>query len=675
MGDRVGIAVIGGGGYWGKNHNKVIHNLPGVEFLYICDANPATEQALKNTPYRAKFTTSVDAVFSDPAVEAVVISTPLSTHYALVMKALAAGKHVLVEKPMAPTVKECEEMVAAAKKANKVLMTGHTYLYNSVVRKMKEDFLDTGELGPIIGMHFIRDGPSPVRGDADSLWDLAPHDISMLLYFAQSYPSLVRVIGRSTHVASAGQENFVRTWIDTPAYPITIDSSCTGAEKKRLVIVQGRDYTLIFDDMAMENKLVKRKTPHSAVKDGQLMTVVEVPNEEPLAAQTKEFVRAIKEPGYRPLSDGVFGLQVVQILNAAQESMETGEPVKVRGGLYSTFGSEQYLVSPRLEIVAAIAPQRETHVHARSLGPVDFSSDKNKIASLLEKIKPQFTLNKHIHHLNALEITPSGISYELKSSFFHEHAGLNKPPSKENLLIYNKIPHPPSIATQLGILPITAMSVVTTADNKVLIGRRSDKTHTVGSFTLLASGFHEVGDKNELGEPSLFATVRREYREELGLLPTSIMDIAVHGISYADEMNRGFGAAFHVKTSATATEVLRCFLDNKAGILHNVASGKEPSSPLIYTDLYELSFTPEAICTFINDHSEGLDMHTVGALLLVGRNTFSDGEQWYQHMIAQELPKHFGRVLCHDPTQFSTKKTIKEFLCQTHAQRYVVKKK
>lgn len=663
------MAVIGGGGYWGKNHNRVVHNLPGVDFLYICDRDPKTGERLKQTAYTAKFTTDFNEVLNDPAVHAVVISTPLFTHHELTMKALEAGKHVFVEKPMASTVKECEEMNAAAKKAGKILMVGHTYVYNPVVQSMKEKFLDTGDLGPLIGMHFVRDGPSPVRDDADSLWDLAPHDISMLLYFGQSYPSLIRVIGRSTHQASVGRENVIRTWIDTPAYPITIDSSCTGAEKKRTVTVQGKDYTLVFDDMAMENKLVKRKTPHGTVKDGQLMNVVETPRGEPLTTQAKAFLHAIRT-GERPISDGIFGLQVVQILEAAKDALESGNSVRIRGGLYNTRG-DAYMSSPRLEIVAATKPMAEDKVKASHLGRVDFdniSYDKQDVLGALEKVKESLPLNKTIGNLHSLQVNGDGIEYGIKSSLYHKHEGLNRPPMPSNLAVYNKLPNPSEIATQAGVVPVTAMTVILTEDNKVIMGRRSHYTATVGSQSLLASGFHWEEDVAD-GNPSLFGTVRRKYQEDTGAPLSTIKEITQHGITYADEMNRGFGVAHLLKIALTSMQLHQAFLQNKVEALQAMAQG-QASSPLVHTEFLEIEFTPESIKDYIVANSEGLDMHSAGALLLVGKNVFENGDVWYERMIHEVLPLNFGRVLPHATDKFSTKHTVQEFISTTQLERY-----
>ncbi len=650
MGDRIRVALFGLG-YWGPNHARVLSEHEDLELAYICDLNPQAEKKIKRS-WNTIFTTDPEKIFSDPTIKGVVIATPVSTHFPLVMRAIAAGKHILVEKPISTTLTECDAMITAAREKNCVLMVGHTYLYNPVVAQIKS-ILDRGYLGRILQMKFERTGPSPIREDANSLWDLAIHDLSMALYFSESLPSLVRVIGQSTHPKSDGVEDSVMMWLNTMHYPVCIEASCIGAEKVRVVRLVGDRYTLVFDDMKTEGKLLLRKTPHTGIVDNTEYSATEAAKGEPLGLQCTEFVKAMKDPSYRPLSDGDFGKRVLEIMDAAQQSLDQGGVgIRVYGGLFSNRATS-VATPPRVEIWASHPPLAQEKVLTTSAGQVDLPP---KIKHALDGIAPHFRRTSSIQNLHSLKISPDSVTFSLKSSPFHWHYGLNKPPVQSNYALFNKFPMRTQIATEAGILPWTGMAVCITSDNKVLIGERGKDAVTMANYVLVGSGYHDPIDVDAQGRPSLFSTVTREFISETGLSPATVRSIAQHGVSYADLMNKGFGVAYSLDLAVPFKEAQSSFMNR----------GNAQSVRLV-----PLDFTAESISAFIRDFGDGIDMHSVAALLLVGKNRFVHGGVWYQDMINNQLPKHFGRVLCIKDDQFSESKNVSEIIKSTDHDRYI----
>ena len=173
--EPIGIAVVGGG-YWGPNLVRNAQRTPGLTLQYLCDLDAGRARDVLGDYSTVRISTSLDDVLADPQVHAVAIATPAATHFAVGMAALEAGKHVLIEKPLAPTYEEGRLLVEAAERHGRVLMVDHTFCYTSEVRHIRE-LVRGGELGDLQYLDSVRINLGIVQPDVDVLWDLAPHRI------------------------------------------------------------------------------------------------------------------------------------------------------------------------------------------------------------------------------------------------------------------------------------------------------------------------------------------------------------------------------------------------------------------------------------------------------------------------------------------------------------------
>jgi predicted dehydrogenase len=336
------VALIGLG-YWGPNYARVVSELPEAELVAVCDASAAALEFMGARAPGARRTTEVaDVLGAD--VDAVIVATPTSTHRALAGAALEAGKHVLCEKPLAPTLAECDELIALAEDAGKVLFTGHTFLFNPAVRRMRE-LIEQGEIGKLLYAHATRTGLGPIRQDVNALWDLAPHDVSILLYLFGEDPRSVSATGRS--FLREGTEDVVFAQLAFADGAIAgIHVSWLDPYKVRRVTAVGDRKMVVFDDIAVDEKLKvfdkgasydaisesARGTEfgeyRAVIRDGDIV-IPKVAAREPLKEQVAEFVRCCVE-GDRPLTDGENGRRVVAVLEATTESLRRGgAPVEV----------------------------------------------------------------------------------------------------------------------------------------------------------------------------------------------------------------------------------------------------------------------------------------------------------------------------------------------------------
>src|ERR1700704_1905487 len=191
----VRIAAVGCG-YWGPNVIRNLEAVPGFELCCICDADPDRLRPIAARYPAARATTDVEDIFDDPSIDAVYLSTPVSTHYELVRRALNAQKHVLIEKPLATTVDQAEDLARLAAARGLTLMVGHTFVFSPPVRKVKE-LLDAGLIGPIYYVETTRVNLGLFQKDVSVLWALGPHDRQMLLYWLGEVPIQVSARGRS----------------------------------------------------------------------------------------------------------------------------------------------------------------------------------------------------------------------------------------------------------------------------------------------------------------------------------------------------------------------------------------------------------------------------------------------------------------------------------------------
>ncbi|MDD2762945.1 MAG: Gfo/Idh/MocA family oxidoreductase [Opitutaceae bacterium] len=331
------IGVIGFG-QWGPNHVRNFRMIEGSDVVRVCDTN-AARLALVRRQFR-DLDTSADsaAITTATDVDAVVVATPVQTHFELVKQALTAGKDVLCEKPLAATVDECRGLCELAATRGRILMVGHVFLYNPSVQHLKVD-LERGELGRIYYMDAVRTNLGPVRRDVGALYDLASHDISIFNHLLGVLPVEVS--------ATAGcylQEHVEDIGFLTLTYPngtvCHVHTSWLNPRKVRQLTIVGDHKMAVWDDM---NNLEPIRyydkgvtTDHYTsfgefqmiLRDGTI-TIPKVKLFEPLLHQDQEFVKSVRTRR-TPAADGTFGLNVVRVLEAARESLRNhSQAVKV----------------------------------------------------------------------------------------------------------------------------------------------------------------------------------------------------------------------------------------------------------------------------------------------------------------------------------------------------------
>lgn len=336
MADRVGIAVIGAG-YWGPNLVRNAHLNTSMELRWVCDRDLfKAEKVTIGIPARA--TADLAEVLADPDVHAIAIATPPSTHRAIAVAAIEAGKHILVEKPLASTLADGRAIVAAAKAHGVVLMCDHTYCYTPAVEKIN-DVVASGELGDILYIDSVRISLGLVQRDVNVLWDLAPHDLSILDYVL---PRSMAPTAVSAHLADPIGANSACVAYLTLVLPrgaiAHAHVNWLSPVKLRHTIFGGSQRILVWDDLHPSQRIsiydrgVDMGDP-SLTQDDRREALVKyrtgdmvapaLRETEALAAVMDEYAACILE-GRTPRTDGESGLRVLEILEAAAQSDKLG---------------------------------------------------------------------------------------------------------------------------------------------------------------------------------------------------------------------------------------------------------------------------------------------------------------------------------------------------------------
>jgi predicted dehydrogenase len=335
------VAVVGYG-YWGSKHVRVLSSLPGVEVTVVDSRFERIADARANYP--AVCTAErLEDVLGD--VDAVVVATPPGSHAAIASRALKAGKHVLVEKPLATSVDDADRLVCAALEHGVQLMVGHTFEYNSAVRRLKE-IINSGALGRILYIDSARLSLGLYQSDVNVIWDLAPHDISIISYLLDEMPESVaswaqRHVGLGPHADVAYvRMRFART--DADAF---VRVSWLSPQKVRRVTVVGERRMAVYNDMS-DNERIKiydvgvdpADMPDSnthampvTYRSGDIVSPF-IPFSEPLLIQDGHFVECVRT-GQRPTTPGERGADVVRVLAATDVAAATGRLVSVSSSL------------------------------------------------------------------------------------------------------------------------------------------------------------------------------------------------------------------------------------------------------------------------------------------------------------------------------------------------------
>jgi predicted dehydrogenase len=327
------FALIGLG-YWGRNYLRLLGEKHEVEVAAVCDTSSAALADVLVDHPAARVTADLSDAISDD-VDAVIIATPATTHFDIAFAALASGKNVLCEKPLAVSSEDCQVLLDLAEENGAVLFVGHTFIYNEAIRATR-DLVLGGDLGRVRHCHASWMAPGPVRHDVNSIWDLAPHPVSILVWlFGQ--PTKVQARGQAV-LAGRRREDvaLVSLWFE---HSVTADVqvSWVAPKKVRALTVTGDKRVAVFDDTVREDKLQVFDTesalafttaPVGAGASSRITAaaggpahLADAPLVEPLRAQLDHFLDCC-EHGITPESSGTSGQVVVRALEAAQLSLE-----------------------------------------------------------------------------------------------------------------------------------------------------------------------------------------------------------------------------------------------------------------------------------------------------------------------------------------------------------------
>jgi len=341
MADHMGVAVLGCG-YWGVNYLRVLSELPEVRVVVACDERPDRLQEMKRRFPAVTYTAHIDAALSHPAVDAAIICTHATTHYGIAHRALMAGKHVLVEKPLTMASEEADELIDLAEAKSNVLMVGHTFVYNAGIRKVKE-YVQTGQ-DQVYYLYSARTNLGPIRSDVNALWDLAPHDVAIFNYLLDSTPKWVSAVGVNVLGNCREDVGFVSMGYQGHRADIVghIHVSWADPHKTRELVVVGSDRRVVFNDLnGIEQVRVFEKGVKAApeepltygehrlqIRDGDIVSP-KLEISEPLKNQCRHFVECVVS-GKTPLTSGRDGERVVRVLEAVDRSLRLhGAPVEL----------------------------------------------------------------------------------------------------------------------------------------------------------------------------------------------------------------------------------------------------------------------------------------------------------------------------------------------------------
>ncbi len=328
----VKIAVVGCG-YWGPNLIRNFRSLPDSNLKMMCDVSEARLKHLGALYPEVEATTDFAHVLNGAGVDAVAIATAVKLHYPMAKASLLAGKHTFIEKPMACSSGECEELIEIARRQGLVLMTGHTFLYSPAVRRIKE-IVDSGDLGEIRYISARRLNLGLFQKDINVAWDLAPHDISIIQHIMGEQPISINCRG-SAHITPGIEDVTLMCLSFRKQRTAMIHSSWLDPRKIREMTIVGSKRMIVYDDVAQLEKIrifdarVERPPHydtfaefHYAYHYGDVY-VPYVKQEEPLKIECQHFVDCIRQ-GTAPLTGGQQGLELVQILEASSESLKSG---------------------------------------------------------------------------------------------------------------------------------------------------------------------------------------------------------------------------------------------------------------------------------------------------------------------------------------------------------------
>lgn len=340
MSQLISVGVIGCG-YWGPNLVRNFKSLPNCRLAAVCDASETRVKHMRSLYPEVAGLTNHEELVATPDLDAVVIATPVQYHFPLAKAALLAGKHVMIEKPMASNAEQCEELIEIADRKGLVLMNGHTFLYSAAVRKIA-DIVQAGDIGDIRYINARRLNLGLFQKDINVAWDLAPHDISIILHILGEFPTVVNCQGNA-HV-TPGIEDVTNLSLGFRNKRFaTIQSSWLEPRKVREMTIVGTRRMIVYDDLQPAEKLriydVRVERPPHYDTFGEFhysyhygdSYIPHIKQEEPLKVECQHFLDCIRS-GSTPLTSGRQGLNLIRILEAASASLKDhGAPMILQG--------------------------------------------------------------------------------------------------------------------------------------------------------------------------------------------------------------------------------------------------------------------------------------------------------------------------------------------------------
>ncbi len=329
MKSQINIGVVGCG-YWGPNLLRNFRSLPDCNTKVICDLDVKRLNHMKSLHPDIELCTNFEELVARKDIDALVVATAAHTHYAMAKQSLLAGKHTFIEKPMATSSAECEELVQIAAEKRLTLMVGHTFLYSAPVRKIR-DIVKAGDIGDIRYISARRLNLGLFQKTINVAWDLSPHDISIILYIMDCSPERVNCYGNS-HVTKGIEDVTNMSLTFKNGMFATIQSSWLDPRKVRDMTIVGSRRMIVYDDMQPLEKIriydTRVETPphYDTFAEFQYSYhygdsyIPYVKQEEPLKVECQHFLDCIRS-GQTPLTNGRHGTEVVKILEASSKSL------------------------------------------------------------------------------------------------------------------------------------------------------------------------------------------------------------------------------------------------------------------------------------------------------------------------------------------------------------------
>jgi len=338
---KVGVV---GYGYWGPNLVRNFAETKGAEMTAVCDASGDRLAAAKARYPGIEAFTDYDKMIAEAGLDAVVVATPVSSHFALGMKALEGGKHLLMEKPIAASSGEAVQLMEEAERRGLVLLVDHTFVYTGAIRKMQE-LVSGGEIGDVYYYDSVRINLGLFQHDVNVLWDLAVHDLSIMDAVLPASPCAVSATGMSHFTGQPENVSYLTLFFEGPLIA-HIHVNWLAPAKVRRTLVGGSRKMIVYDDLDPSEKVKvydKGVTMNESTESESIykmligyrtgdMWAPQIDMTEALRAETRHFIDCI-EGKDKPITDGKTGLRVVKILEAAEESIrQRGKPVDVPSG-------------------------------------------------------------------------------------------------------------------------------------------------------------------------------------------------------------------------------------------------------------------------------------------------------------------------------------------------------